>query len=715
MIRLILILLLLPTLAFGAACDPGTYYIDHDTGSDAAAGSQGAPWAHIAVNCTPVAGNTFLFKGGVRYPHEIKYEWSGSAGSPITLKGDTTGWGTGKAILDGSDALAMSACTAQGTGSTECDNANWATMFYASLPAGQDQNSVIMESDIWLTKAQIPAQASFNDDAAQWYQRDSGVGDTTTVDAAVLTQADGYYIGAWFSTHTTGNGTCSSQITASDQSDTSITYGSINTACSATADAPSVLGKYLYTITNHVHLITAAGQYAIDTTNSKVYVWPSADSNAIRISSRPRALYTNSQNYVVADGFVLQGFHNTGIHENLNGCGVSRGSTPTAGIVVKNSDFKNISNVGSCTAAAVFDGSGSDAENPNSFTDNTMRYVSGRGVFHGGNRWEIKRGTFEYITATVIYAQNVGANPVLNGTIDGNTIQNCLGTHSNGITTYGAGGQTASAITISNNKVMGFTGSVFGPYAFAAQGHKDLTIYNNIFEGAIEDANVVAGCTYQKYYNNTISQHPTSVNLFQCPGNCSGGYELKNNIIGGGEVHGTACAGALWTDMVHENNVWTAYGAGNAQVGSGWSLGATELYDTDLTHTFTDAANHDYTLVAGSIAIGVGADLSASFTTDLNGVTRTAPWDAGAYKNATSETNWAVTASTSVPCTISPASQAIADGQAATVTLTVPNGFRHGTTSNGTWTNDVVTSAAITVDTNITLGCEELRIGGVKQ
>jgi hypothetical protein len=47
---------------------------------------------------------------------------------------------------------------------------------------------------------------------------------------------------------------------------------------------------------------------------------------------------------------------------------------------------------------------------------------------------------------------------------------------------------------------------------------------------------------------------------------------------------------------------------------------------------FTSVANRDFTLQAGSPAINAGADLSAYFTTDYNGVTRTAPWDIGAYE-----------------------------------------------------------------------------------
>jgi hypothetical protein len=50
------------------------------------------------------------------------------------------------------------------------------------------------------------------------------------------------------------------------------------------------------------------------------------------------------------------------------------------------------------------------------------------------------------------------------------------------------------------------------------------------------------------------------------------------------------------------------------------------------TATFTNVTggSEDYHLVSGSALIDVGTDLSGTFTTDIDGATRTAPWDIGA-------------------------------------------------------------------------------------
>ncbi len=53
------------------------------------------------------------------------------------------------------------------------------------------------------------------------------------------------------------------------------------------------------------------------------------------------------------------------------------------------------------------------------------------------------------------------------------------------------------------------------------------------------------------------------------------------------------------------------------------------VYGTDPL--FVGEFQADFHLSPGSPAIGAGTDLSGTFTTDINGVTRTAPWDIGAY------------------------------------------------------------------------------------
>jgi len=59
--------------------------------------------------------------------------------------------------------------------------------------------------------------------------------------------------------------------------------------------------------------------------------------------------------------------------------------------------------------------------------------------------------------------------------------------------------------------------------------------------------------------------------------------------------------------------------------------GSNSLTNQVATDLMTDPANGDFTLKSGSNAIGAGTDLSAYFTTDITGATRSTPWDIGAF------------------------------------------------------------------------------------
>ena len=92
------------------------YYVDCVSGSDANDGlTSTTAWKHcpgddnaetVSAGTTLTSGDTVCFKGGVEYNGRIDCDWSGSAVDCITyISGDaiTPAWGTGKAIIDGTD------------------------------------------------------------------------------------------------------------------------------------------------------------------------------------------------------------------------------------------------------------------------------------------------------------------------------------------------------------------------------------------------------------------------------------------------------------------------------------------------------------------------------------------------------------------------------------------------------------------------------------
>lgn len=85
------------------------YYIDFDTGNDSNSGtSTSTPWKHCPGDSnftgshSVIAGDTFIFKGGVVYEGQVTITASGTSSNYITFDGNSLGtWGTGKAIIDG--------------------------------------------------------------------------------------------------------------------------------------------------------------------------------------------------------------------------------------------------------------------------------------------------------------------------------------------------------------------------------------------------------------------------------------------------------------------------------------------------------------------------------------------------------------------------------------------------------------------------------------
>jgi len=105
----------------------------------------------------------------------------------------------------------------------------------------------------------------------------------------------------------------------------------------------------------------------------------------------------------------------------------------------------------------------------------------------------------------------------------------------------------------------------------------------------------------------------------------------------GNKVNARNCAFIGWFADYPDTNAFN--GTGNAtdksSSTSGLPASAVAVYDL-TTAAFTDAANSDYSLVAGSPLIDAGTDLSALYTDDILGATRDANFDIGAFEYVSS-------------------------------------------------------------------------------
>jgi len=159
-----------------------------------------------------------------------------------------------------------------------------------------------------------------------------------------------------------------------------------------------------------------------------------------------------------------------------------------------------------------------------------------------------------------------------------------------------------------------------------------INIYNNIFRsdnqsiywsspGVIwsreRDANTTT--TNLRVYNNTF--YNITLNQIAINAETVANNEVKNNLFHTGNF----TAG-------HSGIATAQYNAFYNNDGAGVPSGETGQQN-ETSDPVVNSAAGDFTLVAGAKSIGNGADLSAVFTTDITGATRTT-WDIGAYAYA---------------------------------------------------------------------------------
>ena len=640
--RIFLIFLLSIQLASSAI-----YYVDFDGGSDAAAGtSTGTAWKHCRgdANATGTAGtgglsagDTVNFKGGVYY-YGLISTGAGTLGNQLTYQGDAAvhGWGTGKAIIDGSAALSMTVCSANGTNAGQVPNANFANIYYATKPSSNDWRSPIIENDVLLdlaTTSTANPSGFFFGNTDYFTAISSGISATACTDAVAFNQADEYYWnGSRIMYHVAGS-VGGNQITSFNPATDTVSYSSGGTPYQDT----SWDNKYHYQVANNPRLITRAGQYAIDDYRNLIFVWPLASAAAVRIGSLIGAFDISGNSYVTMNGFVTTGQYG----QSYTTGRVIRGSNSTGvnGVVISNCDLKNAGDGAGTqsTGATYLRGGGTTL----SITTNcTYKFIHGRGAHITGVLTAVKDCYFENIDGTAVYTQNYSTEENTDGEFSGNTITNCYGVHMNGITVYGAtsGSGIAKRWKVTRNKIYGFVQRQ-GPGGITAQGFNDLEISGNLVEAdqGIPIDGPREGSSYIRMFNNTVvvpgdTQGSSSagwIRVYNLTNNTL--LDFRNNICHGLVIADVGSStGISWPRVAHSYNLYTGLSPSQTAP-NGWTLAGTESTNTRAA-AFTLASARDYTPKAGGPLLNVGTNLSSFYTTSLNGTTWADPWDIGAYE-----------------------------------------------------------------------------------
>lgn len=255
-----------------------------------------------------------------------------------------------------------------------------------------------------------------------------------------------------------------------------------------------------------------------------------------------------------------------------------------------------------------------------------------------------------------------GVNLNINNNIFGSTsIWDCTGGtfHHDGIHMFWGSGGTSSGLNIYNNLFTGYwgvdnTAHIFLEGDFTHNNPNSFIntkIYNNVFiqysgnylnNGFMS----VGGINCSVLSNTFIGAYPTGVYNSLGMGIGGTGTSVKNNIVANVSTFiGSSATTVFVTGGLNGNIYYNQTAGGNSPffyTGVGyntfalWQTATTQDQNSEMiTGVNINLMNQlNGTLIAGSLAIGSGTNLSSIFTTDFAGNPRpsSGPWDIGAYQ-----------------------------------------------------------------------------------
>ena len=551
-----------------------TYYVDFVSGKDGNDGlSQSTPFQHSPgdVNATLnaealllAAGDKVIFKGGVKYKGRINAAVSGSSAAPITFDGNSAGtYGTGKAIIDGSEPLAgWSQCSLNGSKA--------ARLYCTSLPAGADPFALnIYEGDSRAILAQTPQPSNYfrTDNISEYFsvapaQLSTGViNDPTNLSS---------FVGNWGSAKLVIWGGANLLYT---QNITGYSSGKLSyEAVKTYTDRPT-----RYAIMNHPYALTNPGEYYVDVATKIIYYSPYGTSPVnVTYSVRDIGIAVQA-NYVKVKGFIVQK-HKGGVAQSKSGIGIAVAgkstTAPITGDMVESNEVRF--NYSAEKGAAIH----VDLTKSVYIGLNHVHHnVPNRGILvqrsdtpkTDSNKIDYAGGTgIAYFTAT-------------NGVISNNVLTNISGVHANGITLYIG----------SHNNVVNHNNVNIDGIALTTQASGNLTIAFNFLktsENSYTMANwASAGASGLKYRNNVIL-NPYKKALY-VSNDAYTGLVIVNNIMDG-------LAFQQPTGVPVDHNVYTTLFYLQSTK-YGWKLSEGEAA-LPLTSVFVAPASNDYRLNAVS-------------------------------------------------------------------------------------------------------------------
>lgn len=616
------------------------YYVDFENGNDNNDGlTESTSWKHapgdteaefVPAEIQLQPGNRILFRGGVVYRGQIALPADGALSHHITYQGDDwPGLPGEKAIIDGGDTITgWTPCTAD-----ECMGISDANYYYSHVPGDVDPLSLNLheyntssaeDEFLWIAQDPDPSDFYFYDNAEDFRTvSQANLTRTSITDADYFNQSaymEDSYLLIWINP----NIVVTRRILTYSQADHRVTFEDLG----ENAMYPDGRDQK-YALYNSPHALDQPGEYFVasepDANGLKIILRPrsTADINSrITYSVRNYGIDVNAHSNITIEGFSVIKHAGTDLTDAIGIGTISMAYMPSYNLIIRNNSITHNRMCGSGSGyGGIFLGTSYNTLVQNNETSYNPRNA---GIFFGGGaRITAKDNIIVRSGQTSLRLYGVE-----HAVVDGNYIADSNGSHANGITLY----LCCRDILVVNNRVLN-SGS---PITFQDSGN--LWFINNLIDSYEGGSNVnewgdtshgpwVRGTI--AFLNNTLVRNNRNAAL-NIGDSAENTYISINNIIDGG---------GSGSSIFRRNNIYSGL-SWSQEESYGWSLAEGEFVQEDLSLIFTDPANMDYTLSAGSQAIDAGYDVTSyypddifpdyDFTLDIAGNPRDG-WDIGAY------------------------------------------------------------------------------------
>ena len=599
---------------FGGLAGAAEYYVDYEGGSNAADGrSPGTALKHcpgdasatgVAAATVLAAGDTVIFKGGVRYRSTVLCKWSGAAGSPIVYDGNTAGtFGIGRGIIDGSRRL---------TGWVQCasadeagDNEHWQNIYRVRVPAAELNVFAASLYDgsrlLWAAQDPNPPDPFYYDALDSFRSiNSSAVTRTTLTDASYFTPAQSnYWDGAVLLIWGNPNVVRARAVTAFDGDSGTITFADTGSN-SLYEDGRTVY----YAMMNHLALLDRPGEFVIggqvDGDGMRtVWLWPldgeePLEEREITSGIRRVGLDLNGKSNITVRGLQIEK-HTAGLAEYGSGMAI-RTTTGGSNIVIRDNLLTRNRSLEKQGVIRMYGGCSNVLIEDNLIEENPVN----RGVILTFDDGIFRNNQLRRNGGTAVDFYGCRRSQMV-----GNRVTEHTGVHANGLTLY----LNCEDVLVAYNTVYD------GACALTLQDGRNITVAYNILH---TDHNTYTATDWGRcdglFYYNNVMMNKYSKALSK--GSTTSNVTVRNNIVDGN----LAGFGPQVSHNIYTSLGWTQ------SAKYGWTLGEGEQVVTDKGLVFVDAEGRDFRLAVGSPAIDAGTAI-AGLNRDHSG--RAVPQGAG--------------------------------------------------------------------------------------